>query len=54
MPYIKQLKNLKELNLEDNYLETLPNDMSQMLPNLQNLNLNGNGFDEESVSIFLN
>ena len=54
MPFLQQLTNLKELNLEDNYLETLPDDLSHILPNLQKLNLNGNNFDEDSVSFFEN
>ena len=53
MPYIQQLTNLKELNLEDNFIERLPKDMSQILPNLENLNINGNAIEEESVSVFV-
>jgi len=38
---------LKELNLEDNYISTLPKDLSQIFENIENLNLNGNNFDED-------
>ena len=38
---------MKELNLEDNYISTLPRDLSQIFENIENLNLNGNNFDED-------
>jgi Leucine-rich repeat (LRR) protein len=47
MPYIGQLTSLKELNLEDNEIKTLPPDLSQIFPNLESLNLNGNDFEDD-------
>jgi Leucine-rich repeat (LRR) protein len=47
MPFIAGFSELKELNLEDNYMETLPQDLQNMLPAVENLNLNGNNFDDE-------
>jgi len=37
---------LKELNLEDNAIDKFPKDLSKILPELMNLNLNGNDIDE--------
>ena len=45
------MPNLKELNLEDNYISALPPDLSIHFENIQNLNLNGNSFDETNVSV---
>ena len=47
MPFIAQFTELKELNLEDNYIEFLPQNLADMLPSVENLNLNGNSFDDE-------
>ena len=52
MPFIAHFTNLKELNLEDNYLEGLPLDLEVMLPSVENLNLNGNNFEEEKFEEF--
>ena len=47
MPFIAQFTELKDLNLEDNYIEFLPQNLADMLPSVENLNLNGNSFDDE-------
>ena len=47
MPYIAHFTNLKELNLEDNYIDSLPDDLSSIFPAVENLNLNGNNFEED-------
>ena len=33
--------------MEDNYIEILPQDLSDILQSVENLNLNGNSFDDE-------
>ena len=33
--------------MEDNYIEVLPQDLSDILQSVENLNLNGNSFDDE-------
>jgi Leucine-rich repeat (LRR) protein len=50
MHIISRFSNLKELSLEDNNVSELPEDLSEIMPALENLNLNGNNFDEENVS----
>jgi Leucine-rich repeat (LRR) protein len=40
-----KLEQLKELNLEDNFITELPKDLSKIFPSLENLNLNGNNVD---------
>ena len=52
MPVIQKFEQLKELNLENNYLNALPVNLHEILPNIENLNLNGNDFDD-SVSFNL-
>lgn len=42
---LAQFPNLRELNLSDNEIVNLPEDISR-LKLLQNLNLNGNNFDD--------
>jgi len=42
---LSRLKNLKALNLAENYLQRLPCNL-QMLENLTELNLNGNPLEE--------
>lgn len=46
-PFISQFTNLKELNLEDNYISSLPKDLSQIFRRLENLNLNGNNLEQD-------
>lgn len=46
-PFISQFTHLKELNLEDNYISSLPRDLSQMFRQLENLNLNGNNLEQD-------
>ena len=53
MPIISHFTNLKELNLEENYLKSLPHDLSNILPSVENLNLNSNNFEEDNVSKIL-
>lgn len=47
-PYLVQLRHLKEINLEDNHIGTLPPDLSQALRKVVNLNLNGNQIDDSN------
>lgn len=54
MPYINKLTSLKELNLEDNNIRSLPADLSRVFPNLESLNLNGNGFEEADFKSIVN
>jgi hypothetical protein len=42
--YLVCLKKLKDLNLGKNPLSTLPSDLSQIIPDVQTLNLNGVDF----------
>ena len=44
---LAQFPNLKELNLSDNEITEMPSDISK-LRLLQNINLNGNNFDDVS------
>lgn len=44
--YLKQLRHLKEINLEDNSIGTLPPDLSKILSETLNLNLNGNQIND--------
>ena len=53
MPYIGLFQNLKELNLEDNFIDTLPDDLSSIFPAVENLNLNGNGFEEINFELII-
>lgn len=46
-PYISRLVKLKELNLEDNEIRSLPKNLAPIFPSLENLNLNGNNFDDD-------
>ena len=45
-PFLSQFKFLKELNLEDNSLKSLPLNFSAILPKMEIINLNGNDFDD--------
>jgi Leucine-rich repeat (LRR) protein len=45
-PFLSQFKFLKELNLEDNSLKSLPLNLSAILPKMEIINLNGNDFDD--------
>lgn len=45
-PFLKHLPHLKELNLEDNSISKLPRDLSKILPELMNLNMNGNDIED--------
>ena len=54
MPYVNKLTNLKELNLEDNNIKSLPQDLSRVFPNLESLNLNGNAFEEADFKSIVN
>ena len=45
-PFLSQFKFLKELNLEDNSLKSLPHNLSTILPKMEIINLNGNDFDD--------
>ena len=45
-PFLSQFKFLKELNLEDNSLKSLPLNLSDILPKMEIINLNGNDFDD--------
>lgn len=49
---LAQFPNLKELNLSDNELTNLPEDLSR-LGLLQNMNLNGNNFDDVIFAIII-
>ena len=53
MPAIQKFEQLKELNLENNYLNALPDNLHEILPNIENLNLNGNDFDDSVSFTFI-
>jgi Leucine-rich repeat (LRR) protein len=46
-PYLSKLLNLKELNLEENSITSMPNNLRSVLPSLMNMNLNCNDFDDD-------
>lgn len=38
---------MKELNLEDNFIESLPKNLDLIIGSVENLNLNGNSFEDD-------
>lgn len=52
-PLLSKFMFLKELNLEDNSIKSLPKSLAAIIPKMEILNLNGNDFDDFNETVII-